>query len=41
MGKIKNHWLKPKPVLEIKEIPRTGSYEPVESHHCTYLFSSD
>jgi len=24
------------PVLGFKEIPRIGSYEPVESHHCWY-----
>jgi len=27
-----------KPVLGIKEIPRTGSYEPVESHHCWWYW---
>jgi len=25
------------PVLGIKEIPRTGSVEPMESHHCVHV----
>jgi len=33
--------LSQQPVLGIKEIPRTGSCEPVECHHCLYVYSID